>query len=101
MRVISAITNAFPALVTTTIDHGYSDGFIVRLIVPAEYGMDKANQLFGSIMVTSSTQFEIDIDTSLFDVFVVPLSPEQQAQAVPFAEDNDILTGAIKNVLPY
>lgn len=100
-RIISAITNDFPAVVTTTFDHGYIDGLIVRLIIPIGYGMQAANKLFGSITVTSPTEFKIDIDTRPFDPFVIPSVQKQQAQSVPFAEDNDILAGAVQNVLPY
>ena len=104
MRIISAVTNGFPASVTTTVDHSYLTGLIVRLDIPPGYGMTEANQLFGAIEVTSSTTFLIDIDTTTFTPFSAPSSfpfNTQYAQTVPIAENNDILTQAVMNVLPY
>jgi len=104
MRIVTAITNAFPAAVTTSFDHNYITGTIIRLIVPLGFGMVQANQKFGTITVTSPTTFNIDIDTTFFDVFAAPVTfPENQqsSQCVPFAEINSILSGATENVLPY
>lgn len=111
MRNILSITQATQALITTTFDgtnpgnHQYQTGLIVRLLIPAGFGMVQANQLQGEITVTNPTQFTITIDTTSFDPFVVP--PYQPgnngtpAQAVPFGEDNAMLTEAVQNVLPY
>lgn len=104
MRIVSAITNANPASITTTFNHQYNTGLIVRLDIPLGYGMSQANQLSGSIIVTSSTTFDIAIDTTYFDPLVMPSSyPEnaQYVQCVPFGEDNIYLAYATVNVLPY
>jgi hypothetical protein len=101
LTIIASITNDFPAVVTTTADHTYLTGLIVRLVIPPEYGMTEANQLFGSIVVTGVTTFEIFIDTRYFNPFVIPDTQYQYAQVIPFAEDNFTLSSAIQNVLPY
>lgn len=102
MRVISAITNAFPAVVTTTIDHQYITGTIVRLNITIGHGMPQANQQFGTIVVLSATTFSISIDTTYYDPFVVPVLVKYTcSQCIPIGEDNDILTAAEQNVLPY
>ena len=111
MRNILTITNAFPALVTTTFDginpgnHQYGTGLIVRLLIPDGFGMAQANQLSGVITVVNATQFTIDINTLDFDPFVVPVPVgmlfQTPAQVVPIGEVNDILTEATQNVLPY
>lgn len=104
MRIVSSITNGFPAAVTTTFAHQYLTGLIVRLYVPRGYGMTQANHLFGSIVVTGDTTFTIDIDTTDFDAFTVPASypnSYQSAIVVPIGEDNSILTQPTRNVLPY
>lgn len=109
MRTVTAITNGFPALVTTAIDHGYQTGLIVRLIVPRPFGMTQANGLYGYIEVMSATTFTITIDTTDFDPFSVPDFPipgEESkaltnAQAVPMAEENASLAQAVRNVLPW
>ena len=102
MRIISAISNSFPANVTTTFDHQYINGTIVRLDIPLGYGMPQANQQFGAIFVTGSTTFSIDLDTTLFDAFMVSSTYPfnlQQAQVVPIGEENWTLQAATVNVL--
>ena len=103
MRIISAITNANPAVVTTTFAHLYQTKTIVRLDIPPACGMQQANQMTGTIVVTGATTFAIDIDTTLFDAFSVPVSPPPYintcAQVVPIGESNDILSAALQNVL--
>jgi hypothetical protein len=100
MRLISAITQAAQASVTTTFDHDYLTGLIVRLDVPQEYGMQEVNQKVGTIVVTSSTTFTIDIDTRTFQAFSIPGSPTQAAQVVPIGEDNSTVYLATRNLLP-
>jgi len=104
MRIVTAVTNGLPASVTTSFAHGYASGLIVRLIVPLGFGMEEANDLFGQIFVTGTTTFDIDVDTTYFNAFVVPVTPPaslQYAQAVPFGEINSSVYQAYKNVLPY
>ena len=74
-RLIDSITNANPAVVTTTFAHQYKDGTIVRLDIPPADGMQQANQLTGSITVLSPTTFAIDIDTTTFAPFAIPAAP--------------------------
>jgi len=103
MRTITAITNANPAQVTTSIPHLYQSGLIVRLIVPELFSMVQVSGLFGEIVVTGDTTFLIDIDTTTFDPFSVPYPLPQGytcPQAVPIAEDNDSLAQAVRNVIP-
>ena len=100
MRIIASISNANPAVVTTTFAHQYLTGTIVRLNFPPGYGMEQANQLTGEIVVTGSTTFSINIDTTLFDPFIVPLGALQIAQTVPIGEDTMILWQATRDVTP-
>lgn len=101
MRIITDITNGFPAVVTTSFPHQYLTGTIVRLVIPPFYGMVQANQLFGDIVVLNDTQFSIDIDTRLFDPFVIPTPQQQFAQSVAIGEVTETLDAALQNVLPY
>jgi hypothetical protein len=114
MRIITAITNAFPAQVTTSFPHQYVSGIIARLFVPIAFGMNQANELEGSITIIDDTNFTIDIDTRLFDPFVLPPAPVQignfyfttpengqVATVVPLGEITSQLTGSLVNVLPY
>lgn len=96
MRPIATISNAFPAVVTTTINHQYITGMIVRLNIPLGYGMQQANQLYNEITVTGDTAFTINIDTTNMDPFLSliavgttdntgALSGTLSAQVVPFS----------------
>lgn len=104
MRIIAAITNANPAVVTTTFDHNYLDGETLRLNIPVRFGMQQANQLTGTIRVLSPTTFEISIDSTRFDTFTTPATwpfDRQYAQVTPVGEINALLRGATQNVLPF
>jgi hypothetical protein len=104
MRVIAAITNANPTEVTTTFAHQYITGTIVILDLPVSSGMQQINQKFGPITVTGLTTFTIPIDSTQYDLFMIPASfppTYQDAQVIPFGENNDMLRAATKNVLPY
>ena len=105
MRIITAITNANPALVTTSFAHNYVTGEIVRMSVPYEHGdypwgMNEIDGMQGTIAVINATQFNIDIDTTLFEPFVTPAgSPTQRPYVVPIGEINSTLAAAVRNVL--
>ena len=101
MRIITTITNDFPAQVTTSFDHGYGSGLVIRIIVPLGFGMQEVNDLFGSIIVTGATTFTINIDTRQFNPFVVPDTPLQYAQCLPIGEINSTIYQATVNTLPY
>jgi len=109
VRIIEAITQSFPAVVTTSFAHGYGVGMIVRLKIPPDFGMTQANKLDGTILAVTDTTFDIDINTINFDAFVIPPNQvtllidaqAQDAQVVPIGEVNELLTFAWRNVLPY
>lgn len=104
MRVIAGITTTNPIVVTTTIDHQYKDGLIVRLDIPEGFGMQQLNQVTGEITVTSPTTFTMLINGGSFDPFILPtVFPPgyQDAQVVPVGENTLLLNSATENVLPY
>lgn len=95
LRLISDMTVALEAEVTTTEEHGYDDGQLIRVIVPEAYGMS-LNEA-SPIAVTSTTTFTTAIDTSTLLPFVAPsfvaYGPAfTQAQAIP-------ITGVTENIL--
>jgi hypothetical protein len=105
MRVISNITNAAIATVTTTFAHQYIVGTIIRLDIPLSGGMVQANQAVGTILtIPTPTTFTTDINTTTYDTFTtatpVGIVGYQDSQVVPIGEINDILTAATVNVLP-
>lgn len=103
VRLISSITNAYPAEVTTTIDHEYATGDIVRIRVPKWFGMRQIDKLYGPITVTGSASFTIDIDTTKFNIFSapapVPFYVNEYASVIPIGEVAANLGGATKNAL--
>lgn len=103
MRQIAAITNSFPAIVTTTFNHNYITGTIIRFDITPNHGMAQANQLFGPIVRLSPTTFSIAIDTTFFDAFSIP-SPlparNTPSQTIAIGEVSQILTAAETNVAP-
>ena len=105
MRLIAAISQSNPAVVTTTFANQYIDGTIVRLDIPEIDGMQElAEQLF-PITVTSPTTFTIPIDSTHFQPFVIPISPPFHvntcAQVIPVGEINSTLAASTVNVLPF
>ncbi len=101
MRIITNITNGFPATVTTSFAHQYTTGLIIRLILPPGYGMSQANQQSSDITVVDATNFTINLDTRLYQPFVTPATQTQFPQAIPTGEVNSTVYLAYKNVLPY
>lgn len=109
MRIITSITQAYPALVTTSFDNNYISGEIVRINTPQvdgyyPWGMQQIDNLQGTIDVINTTQFYIDIDTRTFDPFVTPPDTpirwsRQRPQVVPIGEVNSTLDAATQNVL--
>ena len=104
MRLIASITNSSPAIVTTTFAHLYKTGTIVRLDIPPACGMQQANGQAAPILVLSATTFSMPINTTNYDVFAIPVSPNPHddicAQVVPIGEVNETLLAAVQNVLP-
>lgn len=97
---IASVTNAFPALVTTTFANNYLTGGIVRFYIPHYCGMTQANFMKGAITVTGPTTFTIDIDTTRFDPFVAPPSDTvTPPQIVPVGEETEFLDSAFRNIL--
>ena len=100
-NVITNITNAKPAVVTTATDHNYVDGMVVRLVIAAGYGMPQANRLMGIITIINPTSFSITIDTTSFDPYVIPSPALQTSQTIGVGDENDDGTGYMYNAAPF
>jgi len=105
LRLIDSITKNDPTTVTTTFDHDYETGTIVRIYVPNGYGMKQMDKLTGKITVTGTDTFTMDIDTTSFDAFAIPGTIPHYVTSypsvVPIGEDNGMLTASVRNVLPH
>ena len=95
MRIITAITNSYPAEITTAVNHLYKTGLIIRLEIPEACGMRILDKYLGPITVTGPDTFTIDVDTNFsagisIDSFNIPigLSPHVNvcAQVLPVGE---------------
>ena len=98
-RIIQSITQANPAVVTTTQPHGYDQGLYVRIDLPGKFGMRQLNFQVFLITVLSPTTFSIPINTTNFDAFTTS-GQKQSPQAIPVAEVALTLENAEKNGLP-
>lgn len=99
MRLVTAITKSVTAQITTSFDHNYKTGLIIRLQIPISYGMGQIDKMIGAIIVTSSTTFTVDINTVEYDTFVFPTPRNQCAQVVPIGQINSKLDSSVENVL--
>ncbi len=93
--IITNITRSAPMIVTVAIGNPASEantyivGMAVRLFVPVTYKMFQANNLVGTITKINSNDFTLNLDSSLFDAFVIPTgNTEQPASLAPFGSRN-------------
>lgn len=99
LATISAVQNAVVPAVVTSFPHTFIVGQYVKFLVPEEYGMTQLNGLTGLILeVPSASAIFIDIDTSMFDAFVVPAVPLQSAQVIPTGQLATQFYGATVNI---
>lgn len=101
-QIIQSITNANPAIVTTTTPHGYKNGLYVRLVLPEGFGMRQVNNQVYLIHILSNTQFSIDTNSTNFDAFNL-LPATQKPQVIPVGEvaltlDNVVMNN--DNIIP-
>lgn len=101
-RIITAITQALSAVVTTAVPHGFSLGAILRLNVPANFGMSQANGLLATITAVTASTFTVNVDTSGFTAFAFPQQApafaSSFAQAVPVGELSQTFASSEQNV---
>ena len=76
--LISNITQAQFMVVTVTTSNMYVVGQNVYLSVPASYQMIEANGLTGQIIGINGLNFTLNIDSTQFTPFVVPMTYQEQ-----------------------
>ena len=104
MRLISSMTNSNPCNISTSFDHGYKTGLIVRLSIPEACGMNQANGFYGQITVTGTNTFTVDgLNSTDFDVFAIPVPGtipdfiDTCAQVIPVGEGVDFTDSSTYN----
>lgn len=90
---ITAITNSYPMVVTTiedpvTQENVYIPGQLVRLNIPFLYGMQQANQKTYKILSVSGNDLRLDVNSTNFDTFSVPLTGTKPASLAPAGANN-------------
>lgn len=106
-RFITKITAAASAVVTLSVTHGYKVGQVVRMVVPAAFGMVEMDGLQATITAintttTSGNTITLDIDSSAFTAFAWPLSaavPFTAAEVIPMGEDTAAALDAAVDIL--
>ena len=92
---ITGITQANPAVVTTTPGHGMLTGMVARLVIPLNYGMIPLSGAIVHVNVISPTTFScyaslapsaITINSTNFPAFVTPTNPGPVASCIPIGE---------------
>ncbi len=99
--IISAITEGPTTTVTTSVDHNYVIGQMVRLLIPAPYGAYQLNGRDGLVIsIPASTQVTLLIDSQLCDAFIPsPTFVTGQNLTVPqIMAIGDVNTGALNSV---
>ncbi len=72
-RDIEAITNSYPMILTTTLDHGYVAGMMVTFLIPPSFGMIELNgQNVQIIEIIDTTNVLINVDSTNYTPFAFP-----------------------------
>jgi hypothetical protein len=84
------MTRSRNSRVTTSVAHGYVTGWTVSLYVTEPYGF-VLNNVDSQITVVSTTEFDVNVDTTPYPVFSVPTFPPAftQAHVVPISGVTD------------
>ncbi len=109
-RVITKITQATNAVVSTSLAHGLTPGQEVRFNIPAQSGMIQLNPTpFNNYMpavvvtVIDDYSFTINIDTTAYTAFTYPTIAQQPSnfpQVIPFGEDTATALASITAQVP-
>lgn len=92
---ITGITQASPAVVTTSPAHGMFTGMVARLVVPYNYGPVQLNGIVAHVSVISPTQFAcysslvptaVPISAVDYPAFVTPTNPGLVASCIPIGQ---------------
>ncbi len=94
--IIEDITRGFTTLITTTVDHDYVVGQLVRTLIPSSCGTYQLNESEGYVLsIPQSDQVVIDIDSRQMDSFIT-ITPDNRNLSYPqIIAIGDISSGAI------
>jgi hypothetical protein len=90
-RIVTNVTQARPPVVTTSVNHGYTSGEAIRMVIPKPFGMTQLTNRIFVIEVLSPVTFslyvtlvpeEVPMDTTKFDPFVLATGLQPQVASV-------------------
>lgn len=99
-KVISQIVRGLTTEIFTTVNHNYSNGQVVHIVIPLQRGMQQLNNYIGEITVTGNLRFTIPVDSTGFDVYipiVMPLMEQYVGQVSAIAENALTLSCSLNN----
>jgi hypothetical protein len=105
---ISNITQANPAVVTTSTNHNLTTGQVVRINVPKNYGMVELNHQALLITILSSVTFSLqysqippalNVNSTNFTAFTTPSNPQFTAEVLPIGSGPTPINSPISNAL--
>lgn len=94
-NIVDDITNASPAVVSCTQNHGYDDGLYIRLVMALDSNMYQLNNEVYLVTILSSDTFSIPVNTSSFLTF--DSDTLQPSQIIPVGELSLTLSSAEQN----
>ena len=90
--IINAISNTNPmvVLVDPSIENTYQPKQLVKLTIPADYGMGQAANQTYSVLAAGPTALVLDVDSTPFDLFTIPsgILPTMPASLAPAGSRN-------------
>jgi hypothetical protein len=99
-RYIANISQAAAAVITTTVQHGYTAGQEIRVRVPATaFGMTEINDLQGTITAVTASTITTDIDSSAFTAFAFPANGDYAFSPAIVAPVGEAADAAYANML--
>jgi hypothetical protein len=99
-QVISAISQAYNAIITTVNPHLYVPGLVVTFYIPGMYGMQQINNLKGQILSVTTNTFTVNINSTTFTPFAIP-GTLPRSYSYPYAIPNNSGILVPPQPLPY
>ncbi len=104
---ITAISRSSPMVVSVEINNGsteantYIIGMAVKLNVPYVFGMFQANNLVGTILEINGQDLNLDIDSSEFDAFSIPLGTIYGPATIAPSGSRNLTYSNLTNQVPF
>lgn len=71
-RAIESVSNTYPMIITTILDHGYKAGIRIRFNIPGMFGMVELNGLEAQVLSITNNTLTVNVDSSNFTAFAYP-----------------------------